>query len=228
MTQTLRTPTTEDRRMCARTCLLTIICVVEFWTNTRSFVAAESCDTVRDKCATRVGCGMALYNLYLGCNTVMSGRSDTCTVRCQSALVSLLTAEDEVGREFINCGCNTASCEPTKRRVQNCSKAVLAAMDNLEDDTKVVSCTLAEWICQADTSCYTALRFYLKHCSRMLKGDKCTSRCNNSLNILYRQPKAKKMWNCRCMGDEEFNCLEIRRNTRQLCYNDYRFVIFMS
>jgi len=46
-------------------------------------------------------------------------------------------------------------------------------------------------------------------------------RCNNSLAILYRQPKASKLANCYCDGSEEFPCLKFKTYTERLCLNRF-------
>lgn len=179
----------------------------------------QSCDIVKSKCSSRVGCGMALHTFFLGCNDLLYGDTTECSVQCIRALISLLSTEDQIGVEFTECDCEgDESCAVRKQRIEVCTSSVLEAIKTL-NDSSVVSCTLARWLCEADSSCLTALTYYINHCESLLDGIKCTSRCNNSLSILYRQAKAAKLINCACEGNEEFDCVRIRQNTERLCFN---------
>lgn len=179
----------------------------------------ESCDIVKSKCSSRVGCGMALHNFFLGCNDLLYGDTTECSVQCTRALISLLSTEDNIGVGFTECDCEgDENCEVRKQRIEVCTTSVLEAIKTL-NDSSVVSCTLARWLCEADSSCLTALTYYINHCESLLEGITCTSRCNNSLSILYRQTKAAKLINCSCEGNEEFDCVRIRQNTERLCFN---------
>ena len=52
----------------------------------------------------------------------------------------------------------------------------------------------------------------------MFKGKKCTDRCLNSISILQRQKAAKKLENCFCTGNEDFDCEDIKTNMQDLCF----------
>ena len=179
----------------------------------------ESCDIVKSRCSSRVGCKMALHNFFMGCNDLLYGDTTECTVQCTRALISLLSVEDRIGVGFTDCDCEgEESCELRKSRVEVCTGTVLEAIKTL-NDSSVVSCSLARWLCEADSSCLVALTYYINHCESLLDGIKCTIRCNNSRSILYRQEKAAKLINCACEGNEEFDCVTIRQNTERLCFN---------
>ena len=179
----------------------------------------ESCDIVKSRCGARVGCAMALHNFFLGCNDLMYGDTTECSVECTRTLISLMSTEDQIGVGFMECDCEgVESCEERKKNVEVCTTSVMEAIKTL-NDSSVVSCTLARWLCEADSSCLTALSYYISYCESLLDGITCTPRCNNSLSILYRQPKAAKLINCSCEGNEEFDCVKIRRNTERLCFN---------
>lgn len=178
------------------------------------------CNRAQNKCVARVGCGMALHNYFLNCRALINRDTDVCTPDCQKAIISLLSTEDQEGANFMECDCNgNRFCVNNRKRVEVCSRDVMRAMESVYDDHTDISCSLAELICQADTSCYTALMYYERHCSRLFKGEKCTPRCNNSLSILYRQAKAQKLWTCICDGTEEYPCEAIQRNTERLCFS---------
>ena len=57
----------------------------------------------------------------------------------------------------------------------------------------VISCTAATVICMAEPTCHTALQYYNNNCQDMFSGKHCDQKCKNSLHILIRQNKAKKV-----------------------------------
>lgn len=181
---------------------------------------SELCEKARLQCTMRTGCQMALNNFFLGCNSVITGEEARCTTACKRALVSLLATEDGAGLAFINCNCSGhEQCEERKHRVQVCQRHVLDSMDLVRDDNASVSCSFARWICEADTSCLAALQYYVHHCAKLFHGTKCTSRCRNSVHILYRQPNARKLRTCRCEGTEDYDCQSLVANTEKLCFS---------
>ncbi|XP_041370517.1 growth arrest-specific protein 1-like [Gigantopelta aegis] len=183
-------------------------------------LASSFCDVTRIHCLSRTGCNMALKNFFVGCSDVIYGKVNSCTVECKHALLSLLSTEDQTGISFINCNCSGEEfCETRKKRVEICTADVLSSMNSLDDHDAVVSCSLAKWICEADTSCLTALEYYARHCIKLLIGNKCTLRCNNSLSILYRQPNSRKLQTCRCDGSEDYDCQTLKDNTERLCFH---------
>ncbi|CAH1979718.1 unnamed protein product [Acanthoscelides obtectus] len=86
----------------------------------------------------------------------------------------------------------------------------------------VVSCSVAQWICGADALCSKALEYYNRYCRAMFAGKKCNARCNNSVNILHRQEKAARLFQCKCDGKEEYDCLAIQRNMNKLCFAKHK------
>lgn len=181
-------------------------------------VAAEvrmplSCEEARLKCLFRDGCGMALTNYIGGCSSVLNGPADHCPEVCQHSLIALTSTEE--GKELMQCQCNDELCEETKRRVEICRPSVMMANRN----ETVVSCTVAQWICAADSSCSTALSYYNKYCRSMFHGKKCSRRCMNSISILRRQEKAAKLKTCKCDGREDYNCPLIQNNMAKLCFH---------
>ncbi|XP_046346766.1 growth arrest-specific protein 1-like [Haliotis rufescens] len=179
----------------------------------------EFCDQARNHCFSRIGCQMALNNFMIGCSDVIKGTVDTCTTDCKHALISLLSTEDRSGIAFVNCNCSDDEfCETQKRRVEICAKDVMEFMNNINDNA-VVSCGLAMWICEADTSCLAALQYYIRHCAKLMNGESCSARCNNSLDILYRQTSSKMLQSCECDGTEDYNCQTLKDNTERLCFN---------
>jgi len=171
-----------------------------------------SCEEARLKCAYRSGCGKALHEYMARCSTVLRDSGNSCPESCQHALIAL-TSTDE-GKDLMKCECTDELCRETKERVEVCRPHVTRATRN-----ETVSCRVAEWICEADGVCSTALGYYHHLCRSMFQGRKCSNRCKNSINILRRQEKAAKLTTCVCDGREEYNCVEIRRNMARLCYH---------
>lgn len=83
----------------------------------------------------------------------------------------------------------------------------------------VLSCDVAQWLCDSDQVCRTAYNYYHTYCRRMLQGVTCTERCLNSVEILQRQEKAAKMYRCRCTGAHTVACLQNKERMVRLCYN---------
>ncbi|XP_076058190.1 growth arrest-specific protein 1-like [Oratosquilla oratoria] len=181
-------------------------------TSTTSARPPQSCEVAKIKCALRSGCSMALQNYMLGCADLIEGRTDECDDYCRNSLIALTSNDD--GQVLMNCECSHDLCRQAKARAEVCRDEVLLA--NAADT--VVSCNVAHWICAADTLCATALQYYDRLCRRMFSGRGCSHRCNNSISILQRQPKAAKLETCICDGSESFDCVAIKDNMARLCF----------
>ena len=48
----------------------------------------------------------------------------------------------------------------------------------------------------------------------MFRGSRCTKRCLNSIRILQRQKGGDKLEECRCTGDERYDCKAIKVSTK--------------
>ncbi|XP_045123501.1 growth arrest-specific protein 1-like isoform X1 [Portunus trituberculatus] len=171
-----------------------------------------TCEDARIKCALREGCGMALQNYMLGCADLISGKSAECDPYCRNSLIALTSTEE--GHALMDCVCSDDYCRESKQRVEVCRVEVLRANAN----STVVTCSVAHWICSADTLCSTAITYYDRYCRKMFLGKECSFRCNNSLGILQRQAKAAKLASCTCDGTEPFDCEGIKNNTARLCF----------
>ena len=167
------------------------------------------CEEAKLKCAYRTGCGSALQHYLTGCAPVLQGND--CSETCQHALIAL-TSTDE-GKELMTCECEDDLCVQSKQRVEICRSSVTTVMNKTR-----VSCRIATWICNADTLCQTALKYYNRFCKSMFQGRKCTKRCSNSISILTRQEKAAKLNTCQCDGYEDYDCRGIHRNMNVLCF----------
>ncbi|XP_042206231.1 growth arrest-specific protein 1-like [Homarus americanus] len=173
------------------------------------------CEEARIKCALRGGCGMALQNYMLGCADLMSGRIDYCDEYCKNSLIALTSTEE--GHILMDCVCSDDYCRETKARVEVCREEVVVA----NADSSVVSCSVAHWICSADTLCSTAIGYYDRFCRKMFAGKGCSHRCNNSISILQRQKAAAKLETCVCDGTEAFDCAGIKLNMARLCFHQF-------
>merc|ERR1719362_1879337 len=174
-----------------------------------------SCSLASLACAQRDGCGSALSGYLVTCSDLVTGLSPgpgQCSRQCQLSLIALLSTEE--GARLMECQCEDERCRQQRQRVEPCRSEVTW---NTRPDT-IVSCTAATWICGADAVCGTALQYYNANCQKMFRGQKCSKRCKNSLDILLRQRAAAKLSTCYCEGTEDFDCINIRRNTDVLCF----------
>ena len=171
-----------------------------------------SCSMATLACANRDGCGLALEQYLLSCSDLVQGEDDTCSRQCQLSLIALLSTPE--GERLMECHCEDDGCLRQKQRIEPCRSEVTW---NTRPDT-VVTCTTATWICAADVTCATAMDYYNRNCQKMFRGEKCSRRCKNSLDIMLRQPAAAKLATCYCEGNEDFECINIRSNTDVLCF----------
>ena len=172
-----------------------------------------SCSQASLECAQRDGCGSALSQYLVTCSDLVTSVSPSkCSRQCQLSLIALLSTEE--GARLMECQCEDERCRQQRQRVEPCRSEVTW---NTRPDT-IVTCTAATWICGADAVCGTALQYYNANCKKMFRGEKCSKRCKNSLDILLRQKAAAKLSTCYCEGTEDFDCITIRRNTDVLCF----------
>jgi len=171
-----------------------------------------NCNHATMACAYRGGCGLALQQYMQSCSDLVSGLTNTCSKDCKFALIALLSTPE--GKRLMDCSCEDNNCHTQKARVEPCRTEVTW---NTSPDT-IVSCSAATWICAADTLCSTAMDYYNRNCQKMFIGKKCSRRCKNSLDIMLKQKSAAKLVTCYCDGSEDFECLDIRRNTDVLCF----------
>ena len=173
-----------------------------------------SCSAATLACAKRDGCGSALEQYLVSCGELVTGPAPapSCSQHCRLSLIALLSTPE--GARLMQCECEDSACRQQKARIEPCRAEVTWST---RADT-LVSCTAATWICGADASCATALRYYHANCRKMFSGEKCGRRCKNSLDILLRQQAAAKLATCYCEGSEDFECVNIRRNTDVLCF----------
>lgn len=207
-------------------------------------VTRELCVDMQSRCIQRVGCGMALQNYLVGCADLVNrddydldldtprpsrrrgggrrggrGQERACLPRCRRALISLLSTEDGEGEQFMTCDCQGEEfCVEQRQRLDVCGREVMSSLRAALDDTTPIDCSLAEMICEADTSCQAALDYYRDHCRQLFDGKTCSKRCNNSIAILHRQDKGRKLATCHCDGSEGYNCPALRHHTQRLCY----------
>lgn len=173
-----------------------------------------SCEQAYTQCALRKVCAPALKAYNDDCQDLINNRTNQCSPKCLKAMIALRSSEE--GDDLVNCDCHLNEyCTQSKQRSQACKPQVELAVD----PKTVVSCSTASWICMADQLCSTALEYYYRNCQTLFSQRHCSMRCNNSLSILYRQPKASKLINCHCDGSEEFPCIKYKTYTERLCLN---------
>ncbi|CAH2042286.1 unnamed protein product, partial [Iphiclides podalirius] len=177
--------------------------------------SATSCTEARTRCAYRTGCGYALNNYMYLCSEVLSEPTSVCPKPCEHALIALTSTEE--GKELMNCECEDKYCEEAKQRIDVCRSQVLRGAANATS-----SCRLSQLICLADAQCSTALSYYRQLCRSMYRGRKCSNRCLNSIEILKKQDKAAALTECRCDGDEDFDCPRMQSNLARLCFHKHQ------
>lgn len=171
------------------------------------------CNDVKHMCKERVGCSLAWHNYEILCQNVQNNDARTCNVRCERAIIVLLTGKDGIGRLLLNCSCGRDVCAE-QERLQLCSESIVTALD----ESVVVNCSLARLLCEADSACHTAFQLYMSHCQPMRKGLECTMACGKSLTLLHRQERAEKLKNCICNVDPEYKeCKHIHRVINTSC-----------
>lgn len=120
-----------------------------------------------------------------------------------------------IGTRFCSqCTCSDSICADTKRRVEVCRPSV----EHLLEPKTVVSCDVAQLICESDPVCNNAFFYYQRNCRSMVSGRRCSTRCKNSISILQRQEKAAKLATCRCVGYGAADCRAAHQNRERLCY----------
>ena len=188
-------------------------------TNTRD---VQLCSEVHNRCFGRDGCKFALENYFLNCMDVSDSPTFECTERCKMALTMLMSSGEHDGpNAFRECDCQGEEfCLQQKDRIAVCQEDVQTWLDVINDPQAPIPCYLATLVCSADSECLMAIDYYEDHCKKLqdVTNPRCNSRCNNSLNILYRQNKAQKLQTCYCDGTESYNCTALKHNTQNLCF----------
>lgn len=173
-----------------------------------------SCEQAYTQCALRKVCAPALKSYNDDCQDLINNRTNQCSTKCLKAMIALRSSEE--GDDMVRCDCQSNEyCLLRKQRSEACRPQVEEAVD----PKTLVSCSTASWICLADQLCSTALEYYYRNCQSLFSQRHCSMRCNNSLSILYRQPKAQKLITCQCDGSEEFPCVRYKTYTERLCLN---------
>jgi len=173
-----------------------------------------TCELAYTQCALRKACAPALKAYNDDCQDLINNKTNKCSSKCLKAMIALRSSEE--GDVLMNCDCQSQEyCLRSKQRSEVCRPQVEQAVD----PKTIVSCSTASWICLADQLCSTALSYYYSNCQSLFSQHYCSMRCNNSLSILYRQPKASKLISCHCDGSEEFPCVKYKTFTERLCLN---------
>lgn len=175
-----------------------------------------TCEQAYYQCGLRKVCAQALRVYDDECMGLISNWTDQCSARCVRAMVALRSSEE--GDNLVNCDCQSNEyCLQNKNRSSICRPEVERAIQ----PKSIVSCSTASAICMADQLCSTAFDYYYQNCQTLFSQRHCSMRCNNSLAILYRQPKASKLIDCQCDGTEDFPCVKYKTYTERLCLNKH-------
>jgi len=178
-----------------------------------------------------------------------------CAARCRRALVSLMSVDEGLGSDYLSCDCaGNGNCELLRSRLGVCAAGVSGSLRRLRlgqaaaaveaapagaavasaaaatEQAVAVSCSLAKLLCEADTSCGTALHFFELNCRSLWMTPaaaadattKCSRKCNNSLTVLYRQQRAEPLRTCVCDASDGGSlsvdaCVRMRTGTERHC-----------
>lgn len=166
----------------------------------------ETCNAVTKRCVSQIGCGMALHNLNINCQSLSYGEPSMCTDTCTRALVTLLLADSDNGLAFANCDCQgNKYCNQRKQRVQTCEEAVVQEVTS-PNRTVDINCGIAKWVCQRDLVCGETIKYLMRNCSLLTNELSCTSDCKNSLEFISRQPLGEDLLKCTCSKQQETKC----------------------
>lgn len=148
----------------------------------------ESCNAVTKRCVSQIGCGMALHNLNINCQSLSYREPSMCTDTCTHALVTLLLADSDNGLAIATCDCHgNKYCNQRKLWVRTCEEAIVWELTS-PNRTFDISCGIAKWVCERDLVCGETLRYLMSNCSLLTDQLTCTSDCKTSLEFISRQP----------------------------------------
>lgn len=180
-----------------------------------------SCDDAMANCKNDIfGCGAMLNRIFNRdvCRSALGWRDNgirvdkmakTCPLTCVNAIKNL-TATSK-GKELKDCQCKTdAVCLTMKARLRRC---VLSS----EGNYTIFSCTEARKRCSKDNKCKATQTNFLKRCTHLISGVKCTRDCKDSQGELLDSELGKALNECECDGMEEPYCRAIRANYEALC-----------
>lgn len=172
----------------------------------------ELCSVAKERCASRVGCGMALQGFYISCQGISYGQSTECSPMCTRALVTLLLADDSDGLAFMNCDCAKRKfCTDRQKRIREMCKSPVLELLKSNNRTFDIGCNLANWVCAAEETCYSASNDWSTNCSSPQDVTSCNTACNSSLNALLRHAVGAKIVWCFCSEQPTVNqCQRLR------------------
>lgn len=68
------------------------------------------CEVARIQCAHRQGCSLALQHYMVDCADLIAGKTDSCHLHCQRALIALVSSDE--GQALMDCNCHGSTfCE---------------------------------------------------------------------------------------------------------------------
>lgn len=142
-------------------------------------------------------------------NGISGPMAKTCPPTCVSAIINLTATA--AGKQMETCDCDREmECLTIKARLQRC---LLSSQGNYT----FVSCTTARKRCNEDKRCKATQHSFLRRCTSLIAGEKCTQDCRKSQDELLGSVLGKALNDCECDGREEPYCRGIRANYEALC-----------
>lgn len=171
------------------------------------------CTAALSKCTRQMTCGMALHDYRISCKQELYGSVTNCSELCQLAMISLVQTSE--GNEYLNCDCgNNDYCRLVRNRTKLCYPRSKTAIRE-----QIQSCKGAELYCKSDSTCSNSHEYYRGHCKNLLSGKtrECSRRCNNTINLLYRQKYGNFLKNCTCDSNSSSRCKREKENIMRYC-----------
>lgn len=94
---------------------------------------------------------------------------------------------------------------------------IIARLKRCVNGSDIFSCTAARKRCNKDKNCKKNQFNFLKRCSQLISGVKCTQDCKESQKELLGSKLGGALLECDCDGLEEPYCRGIRSNYENLC-----------
>lgn len=195
-----------------------LLCLANLLVLSRSDI---SCDKAIERCRYDLKCAPFLRQLFdndtctsaLGYDPywkrIKGAMGPTCPRACVQAIQKLTLTPR--GKAMESCVCDQdAMCLTVKARLQRC---ILKS----EGNYTIFSCTKARKNCSSNPDCLKTQKNFLRRCTQLISGQKCTQDCKDSQDELLSSELGKALNDCECDGAEEPYCRGIRANYEALC-----------
>jgi len=159
------------------------------------------------QCHNEPECERAYGQYQTACEGNIRGSRQKCPSHCISALVRLNLTVSGPALETCECG-EDAFCRKNKKAIEPCLPRI---------QTEGIGCTAARQRCDEDFSCHASMTAYLSNCGKLFNGQKCTSRCKNTIQQMLVIPNGMLLNQCVCDGVERPFCEVVKENMIKLC-----------